>query len=59
MEVRNMRQLWDFVEGDLINGIYWDKLYNKGYRYGIVKKSTMEVEVKVGYPTFTRLSFKT
>ena len=58
MEVRNMRQFWDFVEGDLINGIYWDKLYNKGYRYGFVKsrflKSTLEVEV--GYPTFTRLS---
>ena len=37
MEVRNMRQFWDFVEGDLINGIYWDKLYNKGYRYGFVE----------------------
>ena len=32
LEVRNMRQFWDFVEGDLVNGIYWDTLYNKGYR---------------------------
>ena len=42
MEVRNMRQFWDFVEGDLINGIYWDKLYNKGYRYGFVKSRLLK-----------------
>ena len=32
MEVRNMKQFWNFVEGDLVDGIYWDTLYNKGYR---------------------------
>ena len=29
-KVTQMRDFWFFVEGDLMKGLYWEKLYNKG-----------------------------
>ena len=29
-KVTQMRDFWVFVEGDLMSGLYWEKLYNKG-----------------------------
>lgn len=29
-KVTQMKDFWVFVEGDLLDGLYWEKLYNKG-----------------------------
>ena len=37
MDVTNFNKFWKFLEGDLINGVYWDTLYNRGYRRAQVR----------------------
>ena len=29
-KVTQMKDFWFFVEGDLMDGLYWEKLYNQG-----------------------------
>lgn len=31
-DVTNYNQFWDFIENDLVEGIYWETWYNRGYR---------------------------
>ena len=29
-KITQAKDFWNFVEGDLLNGLYWEELYNKG-----------------------------
>lgn len=37
MDVTNYKGFWKFVEGELIEGLYWETWYNKGYRNAQVR----------------------
>ena len=35
-KVKNNKDFWNFVENDLLDGLYWEELYNKGRKRGTV-----------------------
>ena len=37
LDVTNMALFWRFAENDLLDGIYWETWYNRGYRNAQVK----------------------
>ena len=37
MDVTNMQLFWQFMEGDLIDGIYWETWYNRGKKFPDVR----------------------
>ena len=32
IDVTNMQKFWQFMETDMVDGIYWETWYNKGFR---------------------------
>ena len=37
---------WTFIEGDLIDGLYWETWYNRGYRNAKVECPDGEIATK-------------
>ena len=45
-DVTNYKRFWKFIEEDLIEGLYWETWYNRGYKKAIVKCPDGEVATK-------------
>ena len=39
-DVTDYKQFWDFIENDLVEGLYWETWYNRGYERAYIKVNT-------------------
>ena len=45
-QITNYKMFWNFIEGDLIDGLYWETWYNRGYRNAEVECPDGEIATK-------------